>query len=177
MNREVSNTRNQSTTSTSIFSRIQNLIPNWWNGLLRPRKETPVEKILENARTTFVILAVVAFAIMTVIVYGKANPYPHISWLAEFIAVYALIHQWYYIAAARTSREERLAFERNTNRRNGRMFLGCFTLIAASVVISQNFLGIGDVVTGALPWTKQSAEAILSFTNGVVEEYRIFFTR
>lgn len=168
------NTRTANPTSTNFFGRIQTSIRSWWNGLLKPRKEEPVESILKNARQMLVVFTALAFLVMAGIVYFDLSC-EHLAWVAEVLMIDFALEQFMYIDAIRTSKEERRNFEKNYGRSGRRLMIAAFVLVLVSVIITQNFLGIGDAVTTALPWTKTAAEAVLSFTNSTVEEFLASF--
>ena len=181
---QISNKKDETTNPTSILKttkiakglgRIQDSIRNFWNGLLKPKKECPVETILRGARNALVILTIIAMLIMAVIVYCKDNPIPHLLWIAEVCFIYLILHQWLYINAIRTSKEERRNFKKNFWSTGKVIMRAAIILLAISTIISQNVFGIGTVVEAALPWTKPAAEAVLEFTNGTVEEFIKFF--
>ena len=165
-------TSNQSTTTNiNFFSRTFTEIRTWWDGLLKPKKETPVERILENSRRHIEFITGL-FVLCIGSILWIDYPYKNISWLAAILSIYSLLNECCFLSAARTSKEERLEFQKSEGKRTRRFLLLLFTIVAMSVIITQNFMGIGDIVTNALPWTKPASEATLDFINGVVEEFR-----
>ena len=170
------NTPDKNLKHNDPFSRIFAEIRTWWNGLLKPEKETPVEKILESSRNRLMAYGASALLCMFLILWDEFT-YKNIAWAAEILSVYAFLNEWYFLSAARTSREERLEFQRNEGKRSRRFIFLIFFIVAFSIIITQNVLGIGDAITSALPWTKPAAETVLGFINGIVEEYTDYFSK
>ena len=160
------------TTISSFFEKANTRLKKNWDRMIEIPKN-PVDRMLKDQRRdiVFYIAGFVFFLLLAL----TGNNFFYISRFFAFQYFILTIDEVGYLRAIKLGKEDRIAYDSHRGKPTKRVNILAITLVILAIIVTQNVGNLGTAIETALPWSKDAAEAILKFTNGMVEELVTLF--